>query len=142
MKRNDSDKSLRDRLRRGAEVLSRFWFQDGLRCSNGWGKVCSDATQTNFCKAKLQWIGLVQKDPRGREVPPETDPYYVVNSMRSGEILSFRRVLVLDTGRKIAPDEVALAALQIMRRQEEPIGAEEEKSVSKILEVFPGASVV
>lgn len=47
------------RLRRGAEVLGRLW-RAGQRCANSWGNGClCGPAATDFCAAKLKWLGLL-----------------------------------------------------------------------------------
>lgn len=69
------------RLLRGAEILGRL-YRAGQRCLSGWARICPCPTPTEFCQAKVKWVGVADEYYGG---PPfglaGHEPYYVIEAM-------------------------------------------------------------
>lgn len=74
--------TLPGRLLRGAEILGRL-YRAGQRCLSSWARICPCPNPTDFCQAKVRWVGIADELYGG---PPfglsGYEPFYVIEAMR------------------------------------------------------------
>jgi len=134
-----AERPLPDRLLCGAGVLGRL-YRDGERCASwGWGAACTCPGKTEFCKAKVKWVGLAKQT--GREIG--NGQFDVVLAMTTQELEQLKVVLLVELkdGRRVrvgANEELKPVNLPDLLN----VPSEAVPLIVRILDQFPGSVIV
>lgn len=100
--------ALPSRLLRGAEILGRL-YRGGQRCLSGWARICPCPTPTEFCQAKVKWVGVADEYYGG---PPfglaGHEPYYVIEAMLVSQFRATGLTVLVEVPGGTAPIRVGV----------------------------------